>query len=103
MKDNMTKRKWTGNPTCVFYNQLETRDHLFFQCNVARCVWGIVATCFGTNNIPSNIQQYKWWIQKLVPNGKTFITLALLLYVGLYGRDETELYLTRRLSDIQLR
>jgi hypothetical protein len=38
--------------------------------------------------------------RSLFPMGKPFITLALLLYVGLYGRDETELYLTRRLSDI---
>jgi hypothetical protein len=49
MKDNMTKRKWTDNPTCVFCNQLETRDHLFFQSSVASCVWGIVATWFVAN------------------------------------------------------
>jgi hypothetical protein len=102
-KDNMTKRKWTGNPTCVFCNQLETRDHLFFQCSVARCVWGTVAMCFGANNIPSNIQQYKWWIQKLIPMGGPSITLALQRYVGLFGRDEIELCLTRRLFVIQLR
>jgi hypothetical protein len=41
--------------------------------------------------------------RSLFPMGKPFITLALLLYAGLYGRDETELYLTRRLLDIQMR
>jgi hypothetical protein len=39
-KDNMVKRKWTGNPICMFCNQTETANHLFFQCCVARYVWG---------------------------------------------------------------
>lgn len=29
-KDNMLKRKWIGNPCCMFCSQTETADHLFF-------------------------------------------------------------------------
>jgi len=29
-RDNMVKRKWQGDPTCIFCSQLETCDHLFF-------------------------------------------------------------------------
>jgi hypothetical protein len=29
-KDNMVKRNWLGNPSCIFCDQLETIDHLFF-------------------------------------------------------------------------
>ena len=30
-KDSMVKRKWLGDPTCVFCDQLETVDHLLFS------------------------------------------------------------------------
>jgi hypothetical protein len=63
----MIKRKWTGDPSCPFCPQFESRKHLFFDCPVARCVWGVIATCFGTTYIPGNIQQYKTWVQKLLP------------------------------------
>lgn len=85
-KDNMVRRKWTGNPSCMFRNQTETIDHLFFQCKVTRCVWGVIAMCFGTNTIPSNIQQYTIWIHNLIPNGKVFHHFTPMLYVGQHGR-----------------
>lgn len=31
-KENLKKRKWQGDPNCVFCDSLETTDHLFFQC-----------------------------------------------------------------------
>jgi len=37
-KDNMVKRNWLGDPSCAFCEQMETVDHLFFQCPVARCI-----------------------------------------------------------------
>jgi hypothetical protein len=39
-KDNMLKRNWHGDPTCYFCDQPENMEHLFFQCPVARVVWG---------------------------------------------------------------
>jgi hypothetical protein len=66
----MVKRKWVGNPSCMFCSQIETREHLFFQCPIVKCVWGIVGGCFGTRSIPGNIMQYKIWINKNLPNGK---------------------------------
>jgi len=38
-------------------------------------IWGIVGHCFGTNNIPQNIQQYKRWIKKL-PRGDPLYNLG---------------------------
>jgi hypothetical protein len=68
-KDNMIRRKWVGTPSCLFCNQNETANHLFFQCTVARCIWGVVALCLGTNTIPGGIHHYKAWIQENLPNG----------------------------------
>lgn len=69
-RDNMVKTKWAGKSTCVFCDQLETIEHLFFQCIVARCVWGIIGISLGTSCIPSNIAQYKNRIQRIFPQGK---------------------------------
>jgi hypothetical protein len=35
-KDNMLKRKWHGDPNCYFCNSLESMNHLFFECPVAK-------------------------------------------------------------------
>jgi len=37
-KENLKKRKWQGDPQCVFCDNLETTDHLFFPCPVAKVI-----------------------------------------------------------------
>ena len=69
-KNNMVKRKWTGDPSCVFCDQVETINHLFFQCPVAKCVWALVGQCIGATDIPRNNTQYKLWIDKWLPDGQ---------------------------------
>jgi hypothetical protein len=69
-KDNMKKRKWAGDPSCMFCSQYESMEHLFFQCPVARCVWGIVGACLGSRRVPENVEQFKRWISAILPNGK---------------------------------
>ena len=70
-KDNMVKNKWPGNPSCSFCSQLETVDHLFFQCSVATVTWGFIALCLGTHEIPNEILAYSGWIRKHLPGGTT--------------------------------
>jgi len=56
-RDNLKQRKWQGDPNCVFFcDREEIISHLFFQCPVAKVIWGIVAKCFATHNIPMNLQ-----------------------------------------------
>ena len=69
-KSNMVKRKWVGGPTCVFCDQMETVEHLFFLCPVSRCIWGLVGSCFGADNIPASCGQYRQWIMKWLPDGQ---------------------------------
>jgi hypothetical protein len=63
-------------------NQVESLEHLFFQCTVAKCVWGTVGICLGTDSIPGNINQYKRWIKESLPGGEQCVILASQLYVG---------------------
>ena len=69
-KDNLVKRKWVGDSTCVFCDQIETVDHLFFLCPMARCVWGMVGSCFGADNTPTNIGQYRLWVMNWLLDGQ---------------------------------
>jgi hypothetical protein len=49
---------------------METVEHLFFQCSIAKCIWGMIGICLGSKCIPSSIAQYKLWIQNVLPQGK---------------------------------
>jgi len=66
----MVKRKWLGDPTCVFCDRLETVDHLLFLWPVAKCVWGMIGSCFGAFNTTINHDQYKQWIARWLPGGQ---------------------------------
>jgi hypothetical protein len=68
-RDNLVKRKWVGDPSCLFCDSAESVDHLFFQCPVAKVIWSIVAKCFGATNIPTNLQQCWKWCEYWLPHG----------------------------------
>jgi hypothetical protein len=71
-KDNLMRRNWQGDSSCMFCDYVETIPHLFFQCPIARVVWSIVAKCFGANNIPSNLNQCWSWCEQWFPFGKKY-------------------------------
>ena len=75
-KDNMIKRRWDGNPTCHFCSCPETVDHLFFQCHIAKVVWGIIGICLGADNTPRDMDQYKNWLNFWLPNGTSVHMLS---------------------------
>lgn len=68
-KDNLLKRKWQGDARCMFCEENETIDHLFFQCPVAKAIWLVVARCLGAINVPKNLQQCWKWCERWLPLG----------------------------------
>jgi hypothetical protein len=46
-KDNLLKRNWQGNKSCVFCDKDESINHLFFECPLAKIIWRIVHMTFG--------------------------------------------------------
>jgi hypothetical protein len=38
-RDNLSKRQHVDDLTCVFCNEIETCDHLFWDCDVAKAAW----------------------------------------------------------------
>ena len=53
-KDNLAKRNWEGNQSCVFCDKNETIQHLFFDCPLARTIWRIVFMTFSIS-LPTNV------------------------------------------------
>jgi hypothetical protein len=49
--------KWKGDPDCYFCGALETNDHLFFQCPIAKVIWRVMAICFNQNDRPQTYSQ----------------------------------------------
>lgn len=36
---NLKKRRWKGDEKCYLCRVVETMDHIFFECHVARVIW----------------------------------------------------------------
>jgi hypothetical protein len=71
-KDNLIRRRWIGDPKCMFCEEDENITHLFFQCPTAKVIWSVIAVCFGANNIPTNLTQCWNWCEKWLPFGKKY-------------------------------
>lgn len=54
-KDNLKKRGWLGDHSCMFCAGDESIDHLFFGCSLARFVWGVFQIAFDFVNIPTSL------------------------------------------------
>jgi hypothetical protein len=46
---NLVKRQSVDNLTCAFCNEIETCNHLFFDCVIAKAVWDEVKICVGSS------------------------------------------------------
>ena len=47
---------------------------LLVEITIAKITWGIIGSCFGANDIPKNLHQYKIWIAKWLRGGKPIYT-----------------------------
>jgi hypothetical protein len=76
-RHNMRKRKWQGNPLCSFCKQVETMEHLFFACPVAKATWRVMGASIGTNFCPQNLWQAIVWFYHFLPGGENFYMIGL--------------------------
>ena len=52
-------------------------ESISFECRVANVIRGIVATCFGANNVPRSLNQVWKWVKVWIPNGTNVHSLGL--------------------------
>jgi hypothetical protein len=76
-KDNMKKRNWQGDPDCYMCGQFESTNRLFFECPIAKVIWGVIALSFHQNDMPSNYNQLWPWLEKALPGGQAVYMLGL--------------------------
>jgi hypothetical protein len=48
-RDNLAFRQHVEDKTCFFCSELETSQHLFFECVVAKRMWGMIFVMFNRN------------------------------------------------------
>jgi len=51
-KDNLLKRGWTGDSTCVFCGGEETVNHLLLTWDYSREIFKSALTLFNVHNLP---------------------------------------------------
>ena len=85
-KDNLLKRNWKGDSTCCFCSCKETIQHLFFECHVAKFVWGSVRMVFGiqppssvTNLLGSWLRSFSVKLRKQLLVGAVALCWAIWL------------------------
>jgi hypothetical protein len=43
-RDNLAKRQPVQDKRCLFCSELETVEHIFFECEIVKNVWAVVST-----------------------------------------------------------
>jgi hypothetical protein len=76
-KDNLVKRRWKGCTKCGFCTQQETIQQLFFDCPMARLVWGCVAVAFGINK-PNSVQHlFGSWLRSFLKKQRNLVVIGV--------------------------
>jgi zinc-binding in reverse transcriptase len=65
-KENLRKRGWQGDTKCIFYNELETTEHLFVHCSISVCLWNWF-TSYNNFQFNCNCIQELWLIDANIP------------------------------------
>ena len=66
------------NELCRFCQHKKTRDHIFFGCTFAKCVWKkVLEICGLSREIGSWEDELKWAVRKL--RGKALVSIMLRL------------------------
>lgn len=61
-RDNLAKRQNVPDKTCLFYCELESVYHLFFECVVAKAIWRGMSNILGVPIGNDFESAAKWWI-----------------------------------------
>jgi hypothetical protein len=54
----MKKMNWKGDPNCTVCRKLESADHIFFNCSLAKFIWGCLRDALGWERAPINLQDF---------------------------------------------
>jgi hypothetical protein len=58
-RDNLSKRQKVDDPSCLFCEDVETAQHLFFGCCVAKVIWWNLSDIFG-KEVGNDFESIAW-------------------------------------------
>lgn len=77
---NQVKKKWKGDINCCLCGCVESVDHVFFQCHLARLVWCIIREVYHLENAPTSLNEFtSAW---LMGKGPLPIRLIIFFFAG---------------------
>jgi hypothetical protein len=77
-RDNLAKRRKVEDESCLFCNEKETSQHLFFDCAVAKRCWVLISEILGVTVGDNMVNIGKFWLSNKI-NGLVNIVTSLLL------------------------
>jgi hypothetical protein len=87
-RDNLVKWQSVDDLTCVFCNELDTCNHLFFECVVAKAAWNEIKLCVGSTEAIVDINSVaEKWEDKRDNSALNMINAALLWVLWLTRND----------------
>lgn len=78
---NLIKKAWKGNSKCCLCGCFESVDHVFFfQCHLAKFVWGVIGEAFQLKSVPNTLSNFtsSWLLGK----GPLPFRLIIFLFAG---------------------
>jgi hypothetical protein len=74
-RDNLAKRRFVEDESCLFCDDKESIKHLFFECCVAKCIWQICSE-MSEKQLGADFESVvKWWL-----HNKNLTCLLLLFF-----------------------
>ena len=94
-KDNLAKRNWTRSTKCCFCDCNETIKHLFFDCQHAKIIWGIVHIAAGLTPPKSISHMLGHWLTGINKKDRLLIFVGAAL-IGAIWCTRNDLILERK-------
>ena len=86
-RDNLLKRQHVADPTCLFCNEAESVNHLFFNCVVARELWREIFSPMGCNIELNSHGLLEWWARNDNKTADIMLHAAALWALWRYRND----------------
>ena len=76
-KANLSKRNWQGNINCTWCDCLETTQHIFFDCQIAKFTWRVVQVVLHPICIPMNpSEMFSHWLHLFNKRDRNLLTVG---------------------------
>ena len=77
-KDVLIKRGWKGKDSkCCICNELESLDHMFFHCSLAKFIWGVIRCATGLVDVPTHFQDVSAWVMKFSTKERNIVAVGV--------------------------